>query len=219
MDFVSIDFETATSSPNSICSMGICVVKHDRVVGTKEILIRPDPFEFKEYNILIHGITPELVRDKPKFCDIWDNIRPVIENNLIVAHNASFDVGALRSTLDHFGIDYPVFDYICTVKLSQKAYPDLPSHKLNAMADALGIRFNHHRAGDDAYVCAELLLRIMKDFELDSLEDIENKFEIGIGKLYPGCYVPCTKSKKSKSRRKVYTKKAALPDEKAALKN
>ena len=199
MDFVSIDFETATSYPNSICSMGICVVEDNKVIGTKEILIRPEPFEFNDYNILIHGITPDMVFDKPKFCDVWESIRPYIENKTIVAHNASFDVGALRAALDRFGIEYPTFDYLCTVKLSQKAYPDMPSHKLNFVAEALGIEFNHHHAAEDAYVCAELLIRILNDFDLDTIDEIEKKFEIGIGKLYPGCYVPCTKSKKSKS--------------------
>lgn len=207
MDFVSLDFETATSYSNSICSVGICAVKHNRVVDTKEILIKPDPFQFNEYNIAIHGITPEMVWDKPKLCDVWDKLRPCLENNIVVAHNASFDVGALRATLDHYGIEYPIFDYLCTVKLSQKAYPEMVSHKLNFMAAALGIQFNHHHAADDAYVCAELLLKIMRDFELENLEDIENQFEIGIGKLYPGCYIPCTKSKKSKSRKKIITAK------------
>lgn len=201
MDFVSIDFETATSKPNSICSMGIAVVKKNKVVETKEILIRPEPFEFNEYNTLIHGITPDMVYDKPRFCDIWEDIHPLLENNVIAAHNAGFDVGALRAALDMFGIEYPTFEYVCTVKLSQKAYPELPSHKLNFMAEALGIDFNHHHAGDDAYVCAELLIRILREFQLRSVEDIENKFEIGIGKIYPGCYVPCTKSNKGKTRR------------------
>ena len=208
MDFVSIDFETATSFPKSICSVGICVVENNCVVDRKEILIRPEPFEFNDYNIMIHGITPAMVENEPRFCDVWKELYPIVENKLVVAHNASFDVGAMRAALDNFGIEYPHFNYICTVKLSQKAYPDLPSHKLNAMAEALGISFNHHQAGDDAYVCAEVLLRILEDFNLETLEDIEERFEIGVGKLYPGCYIPCTKSKKSKSRRKVYSSKA-----------
>lgn len=201
MDFVAIDFETATSKPNSVCSLGIAVVENNKVVETKEILIRPEPFEFNDYNVLIHGITPEAVFDKPKFCDIWEEIKPILENKVVAAHNAGFDVGALRATLDMFGIEYPTFDYVCTVKLSQKAYPDMTSHKLNFMAQALGIDFNHHHAGDDAYVCAELLIRILKEFKLSSLEAIEKKFEIGIGRLYPGCYVPCTKSNKGSARR------------------
>ena len=201
MNFVSIDFETATSKPNSICSMGIAVVENNKVTETKEILVRPEPFEFNDYNTLIHGITPDMVYDKPRFCDIWEEIHPLLEGNLVAAHNAGFDVGALRATLDMFGIEYPTFDYICTVKLSQKAYPDLPSHRLNYMAEALGIDFNHHHAGDDAYVCARLLIRILREFALISKEAIERRFEIGIGKIYPGCYVPCTKSKTSKARR------------------
>ena len=200
MNFTAIDFETATSCGNSICSMGICVVRSNRVVKTLEILIRPEPFEFNEYNIKIHGITPEMVADKPRFCDYWDKIRPFLENQLVVAHNASFDVGALRTTLDYYGIEYPVFRYLCTVKLSQKAYPELPGHKLNYLADALEISFHHHRAADDAYVCAEVLLRILRDFKLNTLEELEEQFGIGIGRVYPGCYEPCTKNKKKSKR-------------------
>ena len=58
MDFTAIDFETATSNYTSLCSMGICVVENNKIVERKEIFIRPTPFEFKEYNIKIHGITP-----------------------------------------------------------------------------------------------------------------------------------------------------------------
>lgn len=200
MDFVAIDFETATSAPTSICSMGICVAEHGRITETRELLVKPEPFEFNDYNILIHGITPADVREKPTFDKYWRGILPYLQNKIVVAHNASFDVGALRATLDHYQIEYPVFDYLCTVKLSQKAYPDLPSHKLNNLADALGISFSHHHAADDAYACAKILLRIMRDFNLDSLADIEARFEIGIGKLFPGCYIPCSKNKKKKKR-------------------
>lgn len=210
MNFTAIDFETATSHGNSICSMGICVIENNRIVETKEILIRPEPFEFQEYNILIHGITPDLVADKPRFCDYWEQIKPYLENRIVVAHNASFDIGALRTTLDYYKIEYPVLDYLCTVKLSQKAYPELPSHKLNAMADALGISFCHHHAADDAYVCAQILLRILEDFGLDSLEELEEKFEIGIGKIYPGYYEPCRKNKKKATHRKKQKKQVQV---------
>lgn len=210
MDFIAIDFETATSSPNSICSMGLCVVRSNVVVETKEILVKPEPFVFQEYNIRIHGITPDFVYDMPTFDQYWPEIKPYLENQLVIAHNASFDVGALRATLDQFGISYPTFRYLCTVKLSQKAYPDLPSHKLNRLADALSISFSHHHAADDAYACAKVLIRILQDFGLDSLSDIEQYFEIGIGELYPGCYLPCTKNKKKKKKVGIQKKDANL---------
>ena len=196
MDFVAIDFETATSSWTSICSMGICVVKNNKIVETKGMLFKPTPFEFNEYNIAIHGITPQMVWDKPRFCDVWDKIKPYLDGKLVIAHNASFDIGALKKTLDLFSITLPTFDYLCTVKLSQKAYPQLESHKLNALGDALGIEFSHHTACDDAYACAEVLLHIIKDFGINSKEELRDKFDIGIGRMYEGYVEPCRKNRK-----------------------
>jgi len=203
MDFVAIDFETATSVWTSICSMGICVVKDNKIVETKGMLFKPVPFEFNEYNIAIHGITPQMVYNKPRFCDCWAKIKPYLEGRLVVAHNASFDIGALRKTLDLAEIELPTFDYLCTVKLSQKAYPDLPSHKLNALGSALNINFSHHTAWDDAYACAAVLLNIIGDFGINSLEDIERRFEIGIGKMYPGYVEPCRKNGKKRIKQKI----------------
>ena len=196
MDFVAIDFETATSKWTSICSMGICVVENNKIVETKGMLFKPVPFEFNDYNIAIHGITPYMVWDKPKFCDLWEEIKPYLDGKTVIAHNASFDVVALKRTLDMFGINPPTFDYLCTVKLSQKAYPELPSHKLNALGDALGINFSHHTACDDAYACAMVLLHIIKDFGVNSIEEIAEKFDIGVGKMSIGFTEPCKKHRK-----------------------
>lgn len=199
MDFVAIDFETATSKWTSICSMGICVVENNKVLETKEILVRPEPFEFNDYNVAIHGITPDMVYEKPTFDKYWEEVKPYIQGKTVVAHNASFDVGVLTKTLCQFGIELPEFDYLCTVKLSQKAYPDFVSHKLNHLGYALGIDFSHHTACDDAYACAMVLVHILEDFGIDSLEEIEDKFGIGMGKVFPGCVEPCRKNKKKKT--------------------
>ncbi len=196
MDFTAIDFETATSRNTSICSMGICMVSDGESVFSKEILIRPEPLEFNQFNISIHRITPMAVKDEPTFSEIWQGVLPYIEGRIIVAHNARFDVGAMRATLERDGIELPTFRYIDTVALSQKAYPDLPSHKLDRLCDALGIQFTHHHAMDDAYACAMVLVRIMEDYELTTLEDIEETFEIGIGHMYPGYTDPPSKKKR-----------------------
>lgn len=202
MKYTAIDFETATSSYTSICSMGLCVVEDGKIIMKKEILIRPEPFVFNEYNIKIHGITPELVWNRLTFDAYWDEIKPYLENTLVIAHNTSFDINVLSKTLDMFGLEYPDFKYLCTVKLSQKAYPELFSHKLNNLCDALGVCFNHHHAMDDAYACSMVFEKILEDFNLKTLDDIENKFEIGIGHLYPGYHEPCKKKKRKASKKK-----------------
>ncbi len=202
MDFVAIDFETATSVYSSVCSMGICVVENDEIVTVKEFLIKPTPFVFNSYNIKIHGITPEMVENEPTFDQLWDTIKPYVQNKLIVAHNASFDTGALCATLHTYGIEFPTLKYICTVKLSQDAYPDFPSHKLNNLCASLGITFSHHHAAEDAYACACVLLRIMHDYNLSSLDELCEKFNLEVGKIYPNCRVPCLKKKKKKKKEK-----------------
>lgn len=200
MDFTAIDFETASSERTSVCSLGWCVVKDNIITERKEIMIKPDPFNFNEYNTKINGITPEMVWDKPTFDKYWDMLRPYIENRMIVAHNASFDINVLCTTLEHFGIEIPDFNYMCTVVLSQKAYPELPSHKLNNLAEALGIDFNHHRAYDDAYACAAAFLRIAEDYALESFEEIEECFDIKRGVVVKG------KGVISKKRQKMHQK-------------
>ena len=186
MDFVAIDFETATSQRTSVCSLGICVVEDNKVKEVKEMLVKPVPFEFNEYNISIHGITPEMVMYKPTFDKYWDEVRPYIENKLVIAHNASFDVNVLLRTLEQFGIEFPNFEYLCTVKLSQKAYPDLFSHKLNCLGAELGISFSHHTACDDAYCCAMVMVNILEEFGVESIEELRDKFGVNIGMVYPG---------------------------------
>lgn len=201
MDFVAIDFETATSNFTSVCSLGICVVENNTIVKRKEILIKPDPFEFNEYNIKIHGITPEMVIGMPTFDKYWKDISPYLEHKTVIAHNADFDIGVLCSTLSHFNIPLPTFDYLCTVKLSQKAYPELGSHKLNNLCDALGIHFHHHRAYDDAYACARVMLRVLEDYSLLSLDEIEECFEMEIGHITPDTIIKCRKNKQKKKNR------------------
>lgn len=205
MDFTAIDFETATSCYTSACSLGWCVVENNKVVLRREILIKPDPFEFQDYNVKIHGITPDMVYDKPTFDMYWNELKPYLENKMVIAHNASFDVRVLCKTLEHYGIDFPDFTYMCTVQLSQKAYPELESHKLNFLCDALGIHFNHHRAYDDAYACAMVLLRIAKDYSLLSFDEIEECFEISHGIVYPGMDLKQKKRRRS-GNKKLQTK-------------
>lgn len=198
MDFTAIDFETSTSGYTSACSLGWCIVRNSKVVERKEILIKPEPFEFNEHNIRINGITPDMVYDKPTFDMYWDRLRPDIENQMIVAHNARFDMGVLCRTLEHYGIEIPVCDYLCTVVLSQKAYPELESHKLNKLCEALNIKFNHHRAYDDAYACAAAFLRIAEDYSLETFEEIEECFDVKRTHVYPGCDIGKKKTAKKR---------------------
>jgi DNA polymerase-3 subunit epsilon len=42
------------------------------------------------------GLGPEHVADKPEFNELWAELKPLIEDQFIIAHNASFDISVLR---------------------------------------------------------------------------------------------------------------------------
>ncbi len=74
MEFVALDFETANASRNSACSIGMVTVKDGHIIDEYYQLIKPKYIYFNEENIAVHGITREMVVDKPDFEELWPDI-------------------------------------------------------------------------------------------------------------------------------------------------
>lgn len=182
ISFCALDFETATHERSSACEVGICLVENGKITSTKTWLIKPPSYPyFHPRNIDVHGITPEDVADAPTFADIWDEMKDLLHGNLMIAHNASFDAGVLRGSLEYYGLFKPKLDYLCSIRLAKKSWKNLHSYGLKNLANLHGLEFNHHRAGDDAKVCASLSLLalerllITRNDELSSLLSKEIK--------------------------------------------
>ena len=158
MNFVAIDFETANRYRNSACSMALVTVENGKVTDTVYKLIRPPELTFDYWNIRIHGITAKDVVDQPTFAELWDEIKPLLENKIVIAHNAAFDISVLRSILNEYGLEHPMFKHACTVDLSKKVWPGQESYKLSSLAEKFSLSFNHHHALDDAKTCARVAL-------------------------------------------------------------
>jgi len=190
MNFVAIDFETANNNRASICSAGIAIVKEGILVDSKYWLVRPGELWFHPFNVSIHGITEEDVTNKPHFDAIWREMLPYLDGNVVLAHNASFDMGCIREVLNEYDIEYPNFDYSCTRNLSKKAFPGLISYSLSAVADYLSVNFSHHHAEQDAVACAVIALRICDLCKSKSIYELAEYLDTTIGKMQPGCYNP-----------------------------
>ena len=198
MDFITIDFETATSDRNSPCEIGLTFVKDNKIVETKSWLIKPIYDEFDYFNTLIHGIRYEDVADKPEFDELWKEIKPLIENQFLIAHNAGFDLSVLRKTLETYRIPYPTLSYACSYIFSKKVWEGLPGYDLKTLCKVNKIAFNHHRAGDDSRATAELSLKAFEKAGVNSMDDFPEKLKTTIGKLFENGY----KSSETKRNRK-----------------
>lgn len=184
MDFCAIDFETATNDRNSACELGVSLVENSQIVMTKTWLIKPPSYPyFNQRNIDVHGILPSDVKDAPTFDDIWYEVEDMIYGNLMIAHNASFDAGVLRSCLDYYGIFKPKINYLCSIQIAKKSWNYLPKYGLKNLADYHQIQFKHHRAGDDAEACAKISLLAFERLLLTDNDEINESFKAKLKQL------------------------------------
>lgn len=188
MNFITIDFETATASRDSPCEIGLTFVENKQIIETKSWLINPKNNEFDFFNILIHGIRPEHVISKPEFNMLWHEIQPLIENQFLIAHNAGFDFSVLRKTLETYQIPFPNLNYSCSYIFSKKVWQGLPSYDLKTLCKHNKIELNHHRAGPDSRATAELALKAFELSDVNSISDFPEKLKTTIGQLYNGGY-------------------------------
>ncbi|WP_346355737.1 3'-5' exonuclease [Azotosporobacter soli] len=172
MDFVAIDFETANAKRNSACSLAAISVADGTIAREAYSLIRPPEMRFDAKNIDIHGITPQMVAEKPTFDQLWDRIRLHLEGQWVLAHNAAFDISVLRNMLETYALPLPQMQHLCTVKLARRVWPGLASYRLSALADQFGIQFCHHNALQDARTCAQIVLLAQQEAGVATLPEL-----------------------------------------------
>ena len=191
-EYIAIDFETANSNLTSACAIGIVGAKNGKVIYDNYYLINPEEV-FSDFNITIHHITPDMVKDARTFKDVWEEIKDVIDGEIIVCHNAMFDIGVLKACLEKYNLEFPTISIGCTLKVSRIAYKGiLPSCKLNVISNHLGIEHNHHNASSDAMVCYYLLERVKRMYQAIDICELFEVMNLGFGVLnkniYKGCY-------------------------------
>jgi DNA polymerase-3 subunit epsilon len=157
-DFIAIDFETATHSPESAISIGLVKYRDFRPVSSYYSLIRPPRLYIRPDFTEIHGLTTGDIKDAPGFNEIWEHeIRGFINGTPLAAHNAAFDMNVLRGTLGHYRIPVPGVSYFCSLALSRRAWPGLSSYSLSALAEDFHITYTAHNALADAETCGLII--------------------------------------------------------------
>ncbi len=215
MDFTAIDFETANGFRGSPCSVGLTKVRDGHIVDEGYWLMRPPEGHdhFDSRNITIHGITPDDVATSPRFRDIFPEVELFIGEDPLVAHNAAFDIGVIRSASEVSGMPARGLDYACTVILSRKNY-SLPSYSLPFVAEAAGVPLqNHHDAVEDARACAGIMVDIAAKHDAGSLRGVFSAMKLAMPRIE--AYNPAT-DMVSKATRSALEKMAEMSSAAAA---
>ena len=159
--FAVFDVETPNASNDRMSAIGITIVEDRRVVDSFASLVNPETY-FHPFNIALTGITPEAAEKAPTFSQLWPSIGPLINDGLLIAHNAPFDMSVLAKCLRAYCIDERRYlRYACTVRMGRRMQPNLPDHRLDTLCTYWDIPLDHHRADSDSRACAELLIRYL----------------------------------------------------------
>jgi DNA polymerase-3 subunit epsilon len=164
-DFVVIDVETACQRASSICQIGIVGFAGGREVFAYESLVDPQD-AFSPFNIRLHGIGPRHVAGQPSFPRLYGTLLEHLGGRITIAHS-NFDHGALSAACRMAGLPMIRSRWLDSVKVARHAWPDLPTHRLNALAAHLGLEHKHHDALSDARVAGWVVVRAMEQTGLD----------------------------------------------------
>jgi DNA polymerase-3 subunit epsilon len=179
MNFTSLDFETANQSRVSISAAGIAVFENGSLTESLHWLVRPlkgHGWFLPEFTEECHGLAWFDVQDAPEFSAIAPELlERLTRSDIVIAHNAQFDIRALQATLDHFGLACPGFDYLCTYRVAERIWPDLPDHRLNTLAAHIGHEFHDHHAQADAEAAGRVLLAMMNQVSANTPSELLQK--------------------------------------------
>ena len=159
--YIAFDVETPNRYNSRMSAIGIAVVEDGRITDSFYSLVDPEqPFDW--FNTQLTGIDSLAVQGAPTFPELWNRIEPIMASGILVAHNASFDMGVLKKCLRDYGVPWqPQVKGLCTVLMGRRLLPGI-SHRLSDMCAYYDIDLTHHRADSDSRACAEILIRYLE---------------------------------------------------------
>lgn len=167
MEFVAIDVETANANMASICQIGLAHYRNGRIIEEFSTYIDPEDY-FDETNISIHGINDDTVVGAPTMEEASIQLYAYLDNRVTVCHT-HFDRVSIKQACDKNSIRTPECTWLDSACVARRAWPNLGSggYGLHNICRALGYKFKHHDALEDAKAAGHILLAASKECNLD----------------------------------------------------
>lgn len=188
-DFVVFDLETtgAKAPPCRITEIGAFRVSRGIITEKFHTLVNPE-IPIPPFITALTGISDSMVKDAPLFADVADELLEFLDDSILVAHNAPFDMHFLNHEISRIYGEYRLANpCLCTVQLSRKLLPHIENHKLKTVAEHYSISLvNHHRASDDARATAEIFVNLIEMLHDYGYHDLASIKKLGLRR---GAYV------------------------------
>ena len=158
-----VDIETTGNGPKGqkITEISIFNFDGNEIIDEFTSLVNPEQ-KIPHFITNLTGITEPMVRTAPKFYEIAKKVEEFTKDTIFVAHNVNFDYNIIRDEFKSLGFNFKR-KKLCTVRLTRKIIPGLPSYSLGNICESEGIKIAaRHRAKGDAEATVELFRRLIK---------------------------------------------------------
>ena len=157
-EFVALDIETTGLEKWNQYILEVAAIRYKKCEEVEKFVSLINPLAtIPRYVSQIHGITNKTVENAPTIDIVLPQLLDFMGDNIIVAHNANFDIGFIEVWARRLGYD-PYWNYIDTVSAAKKTIPGLPNYKQPTVLSAIGYKQDtYHRAEDDVRGCAEIM--------------------------------------------------------------
>ncbi|MEN9744832.1 MAG: hypothetical protein RL640_670 [Bacteroidota bacterium] len=161
--YAIVDIETTggNAGTGSITEIAIIITDGNSILDTYTSLVNPlQPIPL--FIEKLTGINDAMVSKAPTFSQIAKDVYELLQDKIFVAHNVNFDYSFISHQLNQQGYKFNARK-LCTVRLSRKAFEDLPSYSLGNLCRSLDIQVkNRHRAMGDAEATTRLFHLIVE---------------------------------------------------------
>ena len=181
--FVVLDLETTGGSPRdcAITEIGAVKVRGGEVIGEFQTLINPGG-PIPPFITVLTGITDAMVISAPPIGEALFSLFEFLgssEETVLVAHNAPFDIGFLKSAAEKLQTPWPRYQVIDTARITRYVVTrdEVRDFKLSTLASFFGANTNpEHRALADARATVDVLHGVIErlgSFGVTTLEDLK----------------------------------------------
>ncbi|WP_042356236.1 PolC-type DNA polymerase III [Bacillus rubiinfantis] len=181
--FVVFDVETTGLSAvyDTIIELAAVKVRDGEIIDRFESFANPH-HRLSATTINLTGITDDMVQTAPEVSEVLRRFHEWAGDSVLVAHNATFDMGFLNVGYKKMGLEKAKNPVIDTLELGRFLYPELKNHRLNTLAKRFDIELTqHHRAIYDAEATGYLLMKMLKDAGEKGIE-YHDQFNENMGK-------------------------------------
>lgn len=181
--YIVFDLETTglSNASERIIEIGAVKVENGQIIDSFDTFVDPEKAISPEITRLT-SITNEMVAGAPTESEALEQFFHFCDGcDIFVAHNADFDMGFLRTAIRRCGREEdPV--QIDTLVMGRAMYPELRKHKLDTLAEHMGVeQKHHHRADDDARVLAEIFLKMLDELVAEKKITMVSEINHSIG--------------------------------------